>query len=131
MKKVTVENKVVGKIYGQSYIRDIKQEHFCRKHIGYGIQSSILPELALSGIREVVLVGDCYELHSSFRDWAINGIEDDLGAGKQTFLGVQFMKKVITENGSTRMVEQAQNWQQNEQCAKEVQRAHLPLNFRS
>jgi hypothetical protein len=88
---------LVGFLFGDTLVRNVKPEHFMTRCQGYGLQESAYQQLVVLGVRSVILhataTGDEYV--SKLADWAGDGINPmDFGNGKQRFLSVNRMKRI-------------------------------------
>lgn len=93
------KNKMVkcGDIEGDTFYREVKPEHFMRVVGGYGIQSDAFEYLVKSKVFHVLLINSQNpdKFKSRIDDWIIHGKTADYGHGKQRFLSLKFMKRII------------------------------------
>ena len=84
-----------GEIIGDILFRDVDPiKHLMRVSNSYAIQHYVLPILEEKGIKKIVIKekgGMNWE--ADLKTWKENSKTADYGHGKQTFLGLKFMKK--------------------------------------
>ncbi len=91
--KAKKKKVVCGFILGDTYYRDVKNQHFMVKYNGYGIQKDVLTKLVAKGIENIKITTKRGTKHfTTVRNWVTKGKSGKYGHGDQIFLSVKAMK---------------------------------------
>jgi len=81
-----------GQIKGDTFVKNVTAKHYMRIFDGYGIQKTILENLQKKGINKILIkTSNNRQLETTVNNWIENGIERDLGHGRQIFLPIKYI----------------------------------------
>lgn len=82
-----------GYIEGDTFYREVKNEHYMIKENGYGEQADVLQKLLKNGVKKIRIKTKNGTLHESdLKDWVLKGKRKKYGHGNQVFLPVEYMR---------------------------------------
>ena len=93
----------MGHVKAQTYYSHRREDaHFCHRHVGYGVQESLLRELDRQGVHDVVLTvqpvhGGLQAYRTPLLLWRVAGTLDDLGDGPQRFLSARQLVRATAD----------------------------------
>lgn len=90
---------VAGDIQGDTFIKKVNSsKHLIKKYNGYGIQTSVIPELLIRGVKTLVFELSTRSILSiSIEDFSKKCIKDDLGSGMQSIIPARLLTNIKQE----------------------------------
>lgn len=79
-----------------TFLKKVTSKHFFRRSQSYAIQEEVIQQLIELGVTKIIIKSPSSTYTSTLDDWLTpNILVQDFGYGRQRFLPVKYMKRVV------------------------------------